>query len=50
MKDDPIIAEVRAAREEIAKRAGYDLDKLFDILKDNEQKWKLLAAGNQCAR
>ena len=47
MEDDPIIAEVRAAREEISKRAGYDLDRLFDILKANEQKRKKLAAGNK---
>jgi len=38
MKEDPIVAEVRAIREELAKKAGYDLDKYFEMLKENERK------------
>ena len=31
--DDPIVAEVRAAREEYAARHGYDIDRIFADLK-----------------
>ena len=29
MKDDPIVAEVRAIRDELAAQCGYDLKKIF---------------------
>ena len=35
--DDPIVEEIRAIRREISKEAGYDLDRLFGILKEKEQ-------------
>ena len=38
MKDDPIVAEVRAAGEELAKQAGYDFDRFFDLIKERERK------------
>jgi hypothetical protein len=38
MKDDPIIADVRKAREEISKRFGGDMDKIYAYYKQEEQK------------
>jgi len=38
MKDDPIMAEVRAVREELAKEADYNIDRRYDILKKTEEK------------
>lgn len=38
MKDDPIIADIRKARDEISKRFGGDMDKIFAYLKEEEQK------------
>ena len=38
MKDDPIMAEVRAAREALARLANYDLDRLYMILKKTEEE------------
>lgn len=35
---DPIVNEVRKAREEIAKRANYDISTLFDIVKEDVKK------------
>ena len=35
---DPIVAEVRKAREELARQAGYDINRYFEILKENERK------------
>ena len=37
MKDDPIIADVRKAREEISKRFGGDIDKIYAYYKQEEQ-------------
>lgn len=30
MRDDPIIAEVRKVREELAREAGLNLDRMFE--------------------
>ena len=38
MKEEPIVAEVRAIREELAKKAGYDLDKYLEMLRENGRK------------
>ena len=38
MKPDPIIAEIRAGREEFARRAGYDMDRLCEMLRENQQR------------
>ncbi|TVQ14789.1 MAG: hypothetical protein EA364_03735 [Balneolaceae bacterium] len=38
MKDDPIIADVRKAREDISKRFGGDMDKIYAYYKQEEQK------------
>lgn len=38
MKDDPIIADVRKAREDISKRFGGDMNKIYAYFKDEEQK------------
>ncbi len=35
---DPIVNEVRKTREEIAKRANYDISTLFDIVKEDVKK------------
>lgn len=37
-RSDPIIDEVRAARDAIAKEADYDIDKLVEMLKIREAK------------
>ena len=33
MKDDPIVAEVRAIRDELAAQCGYDLKEIFRQLR-----------------
>jgi hypothetical protein len=38
MKDDPIIADVRKAREDISKRFGGDMAKIYAYFKQEEQK------------
>lgn len=35
---DPIVDEVRAAREAYAKRFNYDLDAIYHDLKEQEKK------------
>ena len=35
---DPIVEEVRAAREAYAKRFNYDLDAIYRDLKEQEKK------------
>ena len=37
MWQDPIVAEVRKARQEHAKKFGYDLKAIYDDLKSTEQ-------------
>jgi hypothetical protein len=34
---DPIVEEVRSAREKIWKECNYDLNKLFEFLKEKEK-------------
>jgi hypothetical protein len=36
MTDDPIVAEVRKARDEYAKRFNYDLDAICDDLQQRQ--------------
>jgi hypothetical protein len=38
MKDDPVIADVRKAREDISKRFGGDISKIYAYFKEEEQK------------
>ncbi|MCC5935494.1 MAG: hypothetical protein JJU35_14700 [Balneolales bacterium] len=38
MKDDPIISDVRKARDEISRRFGGDISKIYDYLKEEEHK------------
>ena len=38
MKRDPIIGEVRAIRDGIAREHNYDLDSIFQMLRRNESK------------
>ncbi len=38
MADDPIVAEVRRHREEIAKEFGYDLRAIFEYFKKREKE------------
>ena len=33
MKDDPIVAEVRAIRDQLAEQCGYDLTEIFRQLR-----------------
>ena len=37
MPDDPIVAEVRRARDEIAHECGDDLRQIFDYFKKRER-------------
>jgi len=37
---DPIVQEVRDAREELARQANYDLHTFFQNLRKNEKKRK----------
>lgn len=36
MKDDPIVAEVRAIRDELARECGYDLREIFRQLRQQQ--------------
>ena len=38
MKNDPIITDVRKAREDISKRFGGDMAKIYAYFKEEEQK------------
>ncbi len=38
MKEDPIVAEVRAAREAFAAKHNYDIDAMFAALKARENE------------
>ena len=38
MKDDPIVAEVRAAREAFAAKYNYDIDAMYAAMKAREGK------------
>jgi hypothetical protein len=38
MKDDPVIADVRKAREDISKRFGGYISKIYTYFKEEEQK------------
>ena len=40
MWKDPIVEEVRRAREELARRANYDLHTFFENLRKSERKRK----------
>jgi hypothetical protein len=37
MWEDPIVAEVRKIREKLAARFNYDIDALFDYLREQEK-------------
>ena len=36
MKNDPIVAEVRAIRDELAGQCGYDIKKMFQQLRQQQ--------------
>ena len=36
MKDDPIVAEVRAIRDELQRQCGYDLKEIFRQLRQQQ--------------
>ena len=38
MADDPIVAEVRAARARLSERFGHDLKKIAEYLKKREKE------------
>lgn len=40
MWKDPIVAEVRAIREQIAAECNYDLHKLFEMQREVERTWQ----------
>lgn len=39
MKPDPIVAEVRKVREQIARDADFDMHKLFEMQKRAYEEW-----------
>jgi len=38
MKTNPILAEIRQTRDELAHEAGYDLKRLFDYVRQRERE------------
>ena len=38
MRADPILQEVHRMKDQFAREMGYDLDKMFEHLRANEQK------------
>ena len=39
MKDDSIVTEVRAMRDELAAQCGYDLKEVFRQLRQQQSSW-----------
>ncbi len=40
MKHDPIVEEIHAAREKIAKRCGYDIHRIAELAREKESAGK----------
>ena len=38
MKDDPIVAEVRAIRDELAAQCGYDIKTMFRKIREQQAR------------
>lgn len=38
MEPNPILAEIRATREELARKAGYDVRKFMDSIRERERE------------
>ncbi len=38
MKTNDILAEIRRTRDDLAQEAGYDLDRLFDYVRERERE------------
>lgn len=38
MKTDPILREVYRMKDQLAREVGYDVDKLFDMLREEAKK------------
>jgi hypothetical protein len=38
MKTNPILAEIRKTRDDLARETGYDLSKLFAFVREEEAK------------
>lgn len=50
MWKDPIIEEVRSARDSIAKRFGYDLKRIFADIRKTEKKRAAAATRKRSAK
>lgn len=50
MWKDPIVEEVRSARDSIAKRFGYDLKRIFADLRKSEKKRASTAARKRSGK
>jgi hypothetical protein len=37
MKDNPILHEIREARDEIARKTGYDIKRMFEFVRERER-------------
>ena len=37
MKPDPILKEIRQTRDDLARETGYDLERLFDYVRERER-------------
>ncbi len=38
MKPDPILKEIRQTRDDLARETGYDLQRLFDFVREREHE------------
>ena len=38
MKQDPILKEIRQTRDDLARETGYDLQRLFDYVRERERE------------
>ncbi len=38
MKPDPILKEIRQTRDDLARETGYDLQRLFDYVRERERE------------
>ena len=50
MRNDPIVAEVRAIRDELAAQCGYDIKEIFRRLREQQAKSDLKYVRYQARR
>jgi hypothetical protein len=50
MWEDPIVVEVRRTREDLARRAGYDVDRFIEFLHDLDRRRRVCRRRAKASR